>query len=106
MIDLLSGNQAKLKWSVLSSVSCLGSPTPVGSNTNFAAEPTDASTHLPAGERAPKPPSPSRTAGDPSVFRTKMREFAPTASSVPQSRMDLASEGMPSKRGQPKHDQL
>ena len=64
------GNQCAQLWLILSFVSCFGSPAPVGSSLNWEGDSCDcAMAHLPSGERATAPPSPSRTAGEPLVLR-------------------------------------
>src|SRR5438552_4328571 len=65
-----SGNQCANAWLILSLVSSLGSPAPVVSSFNCPGDSCVTEiTHFPSGDRALAPPSPSRTAGEPSVLR-------------------------------------
>src|SRR5450631_42616 len=68
---LPSGNQCAQAWLILSLVSAFPSPAPVVSSLSCegvacVCETTD----LPSGDSDTAPPSPSNTAGEPSVLRT------------------------------------
>src|SRR3989442_783535 len=70
-IRLPSGNQVAFVQLSEPTGMVLDSPAPVGRITTRGGEPAWMEmTHFPSGERDAASPSPSRTAGDPSVLRT------------------------------------